>query len=227
MIDLFRFLQDRVFPHIYLISFEYILYCLRDILFNIVAYITNPIVVLFADEYGNLPRVLRYWQTYDNCLDVDWMVTKGIVPKLFQYDFNKHYRYHLEEKDNEGNVIPGYVEILDSHFTIKERIQRYFCRLAWVNRNAAYGFSYEVSGVEYTGDDMSIFRDSNHERVVYIPGTNIFSLKFEIPWYCFGKKFDFDIYLGWKLNPSLQRDKKARAMLAMRISPFHSWKWDD
>ena len=33
----------------------------------VIAYLTNPIVVLFADEYGNLPKCLRFWQTYDNC----------------------------------------------------------------------------------------------------------------------------------------------------------------
>lgn len=40
----------------------------------VIAYLTNPIVVLFADEYGNLPKCLRFWQTYDNCLDVSWMI---------------------------------------------------------------------------------------------------------------------------------------------------------
>lgn len=227
MIGLWKQLRTKVFPHLHLLNLVYIRTCILDILFNIVAYITNPIIVLFADEKGDLPKRLRYWQTYDNCLDVDWMITEGIVPKVFRYDFNKHYKYHLEQKDDKGNLLPGYVDIINPHFTLTERIQRYFCRLAWLNRNAAYGFSYEVSGREYSSDRLSVFRDMRHERVAYIQGTELFALKFEIPWYCFGKKFDFDIYLGWKLNTNLEKGIKTRAMLAMRISPFHSWKWDD
>jgi hypothetical protein len=65
-----------------------------DLLFTIQCYVTNPIVCLFADEYGNLPNALRWWQTWDNTLDVEWMVTESKVPKLFQYDYNRHYVYH-------------------------------------------------------------------------------------------------------------------------------------
>lgn len=107
-------------------------------LFMLIAYITNPIVVLFADEKGDLPRIFKWWQTYDNCLDIEWMISEGHVPKIFRYDFNKHYVYHLENKKN--GLIPGYVDVIDSNFTIKERIQRYFCRLAWLYRNTGYGF---------------------------------------------------------------------------------------
>ena len=108
----------------------WILYAILTIVSMVVAYITNPIVVLFADEKGNLPHCFRWWQTYDNCLDVGWMISEGHVPKLFRYDFDKHYIYHPEDKSYGLN--PGYVDIIDPKFTIKERIQRYFCRLAWL-----------------------------------------------------------------------------------------------
>jgi hypothetical protein len=61
----------------------YFFYCVLEIIFTIVCYLTNPIVVLFADEYGNLPYSLRYWQTWDNTLDVEWMITENKVPKIF------------------------------------------------------------------------------------------------------------------------------------------------
>ena len=249
MTGLLSQLREKVFPYMYLNTWKCVWTAFKDILFNINAYKTNPIVVLFADKYGNLPHSLRYWQTYDNCLDVEWMVTEGVVPKLFRYDFNKHYKYHYEVKNDDGTLIPGHVDILDDTFTIKERMQRYFCRLLWLNRNCAYGYSYEVSGIDYNTMDMEIITNTKHERVVYegeseystwtkdasgIPVTTThhytggyFALKFEIPWYCFGKKFDFDIYLGWKINPSLERGRTTKAMLAMRVSPFHSWKWED
>ena len=69
-----------------------------EILATIIAYLTNPIVCLFCDERGNLPRSLYWWQTFDNCLDIDWMVYEHCVPKFAEYDFNKHYKYHLEQK---------------------------------------------------------------------------------------------------------------------------------
>ena len=51
-----------------------------EILATVIAYITNPIVCLFADERGNLPRLFYWWQTYDNCLDIDWLIYEHCVP---------------------------------------------------------------------------------------------------------------------------------------------------
>ena len=61
-------------------------FALLDFVFSLICYVTNPIVVLFADEYGNLPRILRWWQTYDNCLDIDWMIYEGNVLPIFRYE---------------------------------------------------------------------------------------------------------------------------------------------
>lgn len=228
MLDLFKQLKTHLFPHLHLITIKWLRTCALDLLFNVICYITNPIIILFADEEGNLPKKLRWWQTYDNCLDVEWMVTEGIVPKIFQYDFNKHYRYTYEEKDSFGNIIPGFVEIVDPNFTWKERIQRYFCRLAWLNRNAAYGYSYEVSGIMYKGSDMTIHMEKPHYRVITLPNGD-FDIKMEIKWYCsfLKKHFDCDVYLGWKLIANNTSNRPTRAMLAMRVSPFHKWKWND
>ena len=71
MTGLLSQLREKVFPYLYLITWKWVWTAFKDILFNIIAYITNPIVVLFTDKYGNLPHSLRYWQTYDNCLDVE------------------------------------------------------------------------------------------------------------------------------------------------------------
>ena len=41
----------------------YIFYLILDILFTLICYVTNPIVVLFSNEHGELPYSLRWWQT--------------------------------------------------------------------------------------------------------------------------------------------------------------------
>ena len=60
-----------------LVTPEYIGCYLMAIFTQLLCLVTNPIVVLFCDKYGNLPKIFRLWQTYDNCLDVDWMISEG------------------------------------------------------------------------------------------------------------------------------------------------------
>ena len=52
---------------------KWIVFAIIDVLFNIICYITNPFVLLFADELGNLPRIFLWWSNWDDHLDVDWM----------------------------------------------------------------------------------------------------------------------------------------------------------
>lgn len=202
----------------------WIIKVILEILAMIIAYITNPIVVLFADEYGNLPKLLYWWQTHDNCLDVDWMVyEEGCTPTFAHYDFNSHYIYHYEQKFDDGTMVPGYVEIINPNFTTKERFQRYICRLCWLYRNCNYGFSYYVNGVVTDKEKLIIKRDINlindEEFLGYETGHSIFMT----PWciyYCkkYCKWFRLRIYLGWKLKG--KGSGSGRHMLALHISPF-------
>lgn len=198
---------------------KYIYCIISDILANILAYIFNPIVCLFADEYGNLPYWLYLFQTYDNPLDIDWMVYEGVVPKVFRYDFNKHYVYHEEQKLSDGTAIAGYVDLIDPEFTIKEKIQRYFCRLSWLYRNTAYGFSYYLNGVAVNAADVIVktsIKEKNNERFIgYIPNTGIWCV-FLCVKYC--KWFRYRVYMGWKLK-SL---KSGRHMIVLSFNPFKS-----
>lgn len=62
-------------------SFQIIEYIVRQFFAFIVyafCYITNPIVVLFCDEYGILPKYFKLWQTYDNCLDIEWLISENV-----------------------------------------------------------------------------------------------------------------------------------------------------
>lgn len=211
----------------------YLLRCVMEVMATVIAYLTNPIVVLFADEYGNLPKCLRFWQTFDNCLDVGWMLSEHCVPKFAEYDFDKHYIYHLEDKSDPEHIIPGYVEIIDADFSLKEKLQRYICRLCWLYRNCNYGFSYEINGLEYDGKDnvvlIRINETDNEQWLSYVKTTdNPFRQCLNLLWnghfswfYCkkYCKWFKLRIYLGWKLKGST-KDKKYHTMLALFIWPF-------
>lgn len=212
-----------------LITIEYIGCYILGILTMVLCMLTNPIVVLFCDKYGNLPRIFRLWQTYDNCLDIDWMIYENKVPKIFQYDFNKHYKYYMESKNND-EMIPGHVVILDDNFTIKERIQRYFCRVLWLYRNCAYGFAYNLLGIEFIGKQQYVLENSRgNGKELFVSHLEspkdlkrYFSVKCKEIWVCpiINKKFRMDMYMGWKLSGTQNYTNKKRAMLAVRISPF-------
>ena len=104
-----------------------------ELLAMLIAYATNWLVAIFADEYGQLPRCLKFWQTYDNPLDIDWMIYEGCVPKFARYDFNRHYRYVPEDK-GDNHMIPGYVIIKDPNFTLWE--DRWWTIWTWWKRPA-------------------------------------------------------------------------------------------
>ena len=195
-----------------------------EVLATIVAYLTNWFVVFFADECGQLPKCLKWWQTYDNPLDVEWMVTEGVVPKFARYDFKRHYEYHYEDKGDDY-MIPGYVVLLDPNFTLWERVQRYVCRLWWIYRNSNYGFSYYVNGRTVNGADNVVKRDidlpNNRQFVSAVKGGNWWSKTWCYYYekqYC--RWFLLRIYLGWKLKGVYSGTQ--RHMLALHINPFRN-----
>jgi hypothetical protein len=135
----------------------------------------------------------------------------------------------MESKNND-EMIPGHVVILDDNFTIKERIQRYFCRVLWLYRNCAYGFAYNLLGIEFIGKQQYVLENSRGNGkelfVSYLQNPKglkrYFSVKCKEIWVCpiIDKKFRMDIYMGWKLSGTQNYTNKKRAMLAVRISPF-------
>ena len=161
------------------------------------------------------------------------MISEGVVPKVFRYDFNKHYKYYPESKTND-EMIPGHVVILDDDFTFKEKVQRYFCRVLWLYRNSAYGFAYKLLGITYTGIRQHVLEnDQTKGKQIFVSfledscGVDrYFSVKSTEYWTCpfINKRFRFDIYLGWKLSGTQEYTNEKRAMLAIRISPFLSVK---
>lgn len=195
---------------------KWALFSVFDILFNIIAYITDPIVLLFADEVGNLPSIFVWWANWDDHVDIDWMVYEHHVPSFAEYDFNKHYRYHDEyEAERLIGEYRGYVELLDPDFTLKEKFQRYVCRLVWLWRNNAYGFSYYVTGIDVRKEDIEKVKTQENDGYVWFVTDYAFCYKDERP--SFGNHH-WDNFVGWKFQ-SVNKDVE-RCMLAFRITPF-------
>ena len=192
---------------------KWALLAVLDILFNIICYITNPIVLLFADEVGNLPAIFLWWENWDDHLDVEWMVTEHHVPAFAEYDFCRHYKYYSEwEAEQTIGEHRGYVELLDPDFTLKERFQRYVCRLAWLYRNCGYGFSYYVTGI--TVNEADIRKTVDETDYIYYETNDAFCLKYDRPSF---SKYHWEIFLGWKCQNVTGVE---RCMLAFRINPF-------
>ena len=195
---------------------KWALLALLDVAFNIVCYLTNPVVLLFADEVGNLPWLFRWWENWDDHLDIDWMVDEGHVPEFARYDFHKHYRYHdPAEAEQLTGEYRGYVDLLDDNFSLWERFQRYVCRVVWLYRNNAYGFSYYVTGVDvYRADVVEVKTDEVDGYTWYVTDY-AWCYKDERPSFC---GMHWDNFVGWKFR-WLEHEKE-RCMLAFRITPW-------
>ena len=195
---------------------KWFLLAILDVIFNLIAYATNPFVLLFADAVGNLPGWALWWANWDDHLDIDWMIDEGHVPKFARYDFHRHYLYHPpEEAEATTGVYCGYVDLLDPNFTLWERFQRYICRLTWLYRNNAYGFSYYVTGIDVYADDVVKVKTEETDGYIYYVTDYAWVYKDERPSFC---GLRWDNFVGWKMQ-AVQKDVE-RCMLAFRITPF-------
>ena len=195
---------------------KFLLLAILDIAFNVVCYLTNPIVVLFGSEYGNLPWLLTWWDNYDDCMDVEWFIKEGHVPSCCVYDYDKHYKFHSNTESQETRgIYKSYVDILDPNFTLKERLQRYACRVLWLYRNCAYGFSYYVTGIDIRKADIVKIKTEEKDGYIYYKTPYAFCYKDERA--SFGKH-RWDNFVGWKFQ-DVEQDVE-RCMLAFRITPF-------
>ena len=196
---------------------KWLLYTIVDIIFNIIAYLTNPFVLLTADDLGNMSKIFdKFWNNWDDRLDIDWMIDEHHVWKWCEYDFHRHYVYHPpEEAEKTIGEYRGYVDLLDPNFTLWERVQRYFCRLIWLYRNNAYGFSYYVTGIDVNASDVVKVKTEEKDGYTWYVTDYAFCYKDERPSF-FGMKWDN--YVGWKFK-SMDHPTE-RCMLAVRITPF-------
>ena len=117
---------------------KYLIYSLCQLFCMLICYLTNPIVVLFADRQGELPKVLRLWQTWDSALDNRQYVLYD-CPRWLSYDFDDYY---------ECSAIPiGHgrsqkVVRIKKPFPRSLWLKRYLNRVFWLYRNCGYGFEF-------------------------------------------------------------------------------------
>lgn len=185
------------------------LYAPVAVLTYILCLVTNPVVILFADENGELPGFLHLWQTWDDSCDSMYFMD-NVCPKFLDYDYHRHYECMSVEI--EGNrtrfisVFKGYP------LTLRERVQRYFCRLWWLTRNAAYGFAYEWLSKDIVGVNAEELYRDEYTGFYYEPESDAWMLTSEqpiIPGY-----LRWEVFLGWKMW--LGSSQKMKTMIAIR-----------
>lgn len=194
-----------------------------NILCMLVCYLTNWFVCLFADEYGELPCVFRLWQTWDDTLNPRFYI-KEHVPSFLRYDYDKHYQEYFASTPELVRLGRKrcFVKIINPHFTLKERIQRYICRVMWLYRNCGYGFAFYVFGREANGATYTYTinkKDAcgHYERCIHDTNDDIISRawSFKSTW-PITKHLRWEVYLGWKIDPDV--DKECQCMIANRIA---------
>lgn len=202
---------------------KWLLYVILADICTIFCYITNPIAVLFANEEGELDGFWKYWQTWDDSLDVDFMV-KEVVPSIFRYDFDSKYisGFEITPELSAVNRKKGCVQLREgATFTLKERIQRYFCRVLWLTRNCSYGFAFWWFGVNVAGNTLKAKIDKADRKFFYDDTDNplfaVWTYK-DSSRICgiLGYDVFFNTYLGWKINED--ETVLTRCMIANRIA---------
>lgn len=189
----------------------------------ILCYATNPIAVLFCDENGELHGFWRHWQTHDNSCNPSDVTEHKQLPAWLLYDWKKHYEetYGTTTELEKVGRKRWFTKCIDPNFTLKERIQRYICRVYWLTRNCSYGWAFWVLGIT---PGIRWMRERNDKDVNFIHEDydtwwldGAWRYKSTAP-ICkiFGWTLRWNTLLGWKVDENAKVD--TRAMIANRIA---------
>ena len=192
----------------------------------IICWLTNWIVVLFADDNGEINnKFLHLWQTWDDSLDSEFFMTE-IVPRKYPFlDYHWKDKYISYQDTNTlkkcGQIIQR--TCMKHSLTLKEKIQRYCCRVLWLMRNPAYGWSFYILGINSTKDKYHFAKniDTKDEEFIFVydKSKNILVRPWTLRLYKqIYKNFYITAYLGWKL-PWWNEHNHLRSMIAYRIVP--------
>ena len=199
----------------------WLLYFILSLIFSVLCYITNPIVLLFCNDDGELPGFLSLWQTWDNsCNPSD---IKDIAPDWLLFDWDAHYREYQDSTQylRSVNRERWYTYCYNKDFTVLEWLKRYACRVLWLTRNNAYGFCFYLLGAnvspvldkQYSENTIfvrEIFGGNVGGAWMYKNTAKIFS--------AFGWEVHWNNLLGWKIDTSATQT--TRAMVANRIALY-------
>lgn len=188
----------------------WLLYFLPNLLIKIACMILAPVVACFITHAERTDRVKQlgnkqitllreylitplYWfQTHDNAVDEYWWGT--------------YYK---------TSMIP-YVRNATQAQYDSSAFLRWLCRVLWLWRNCAYGFSYNLFGRDLIGPEQ-IKITGNEDKgfwYKYITRSNSWQLKAHIP-LCFNIRIDINI--GWKVHAGFPRAMYADRLIAFRI----------
>lgn len=168
-----------------------------------VAYGEEHEVTGYASQFPGRPRAflwrpVRWFQTFDDCLDAYWYSGRA-------YWMGYDQAYYA------------------SHWWL-----RYVCNVLWLWRNPAYGFAraagFDQDGMRFLSErdedeDWSTGRPSRSLWIVRnARGQTGFLFKWQAYFY---RQHCLEVVLGWKIPWS--GDPHNRAMLAVRVSPFKQY----
>lgn len=197
----------------------WLMYFSLSLVCMVICYITNPIVVLFCNEDGELPGILHYWQTWDN--SVFCRESVECAPEFLRYDWAKHYREFVDTDAylKSVNRSRWYVVCVDHNFTVWEQIQRYLCGVLWLTRNCSYGFAFYLLGLNVSPNlEIKTSENTIFVREIFSDGLfGAFMYKNTAPIFsAFGYTVHWNNLIGWKVDTDAKMD--TRAMIANRIA---------
>lgn len=193
-----------------------------SLIMTVVCYVTNPLVLLFADEDGELHGFWRLWQTWDNSCNPSDLMT--CAPKCILFDWKAHYTEIEESLDLTDTTLmcrrrwrtPCYNPV----FTTSERFKRYLCRCYWLTRNSCYGWAFYVFGIVPSSNTFIVTEKDGVKDVREVGGNwanRAWEHKNDSAIFRIGKhELHWKTFLGWKLKEDAAAP--TRAMIANRIA---------
>lgn len=195
---------------------KFLIFLPFQLLIMLFCYLTNWIVVLFADKDGELKGIWHLWQTWDDSIDNREYIM-NVAPKFIRYDFDKYNREYQGETNEFGRK--RYYVANFKELPLKDRIKRYFCRVGWLTRNCAYGFAFYIFGT-WVDNSKMVYVDSPEKKQYYGHEKGYrwlldrpFVWKSDMP---ITKHLQLNCFIGWKVSRTIGR--RHRAMIANRIA---------
>lgn len=180
---------------------KYFILSLLQLFCMLLCYLTNWLVVLFADSHGDLPEIFYLWQTWDSSLDNRQYVLFD-CPKFLRYDFDAYYDVDTIPI---GHGRSKKVVWIKKPFPYRLLLKRYLNRVFWLYRNCGYGFAFYLFGMDT--DPKTIRRKDDHFAIA----SNAFRYKNDDP---ISQHWRWCVYLGWKFDFY----DPCRAMIATRFT---------
>lgn len=193
---------------------RFVVLALVDLLANLIGYLLNPLVVLFAGSDGRLPRALAWFQTPDATLD--GMAADGTIEPRF---------------------VAATLGWRGADLLPKNRLYRYLIRTCWLYRNNVNGFSTAVTGAPGPFSPGPLYvrlfvpvlqqgalpsdrypAQGGREYRVWRggDGRQYFSFRYVKDR---GNGKCFEAYVGWKISA-----ESPRAMIVCRWTPFRAFE---